>query len=247
MAKQRLDKLLAGQGFGSRSQVGRMIRCGDVQVDGVTVKSPSISCDPEKETIIVAGERLFYKPFVTLMMNKPAGILSASRDNRAKTVVDLVPDALRRRDLFPAGRLDKDTTGLLILTDDGQMAHRMLSPKKGIEKVYHVQVEGTVGKEQQDRFKQGITLADGTVCLPARMDVLEEGEKPLLRVVIMEGKYHQIKRMLGMLERPVLSLKRVSIGGLLLDDSLSEGQCRELTDEEVKAIWQRSPYPIGED
>lgn len=216
-------------------------------MDGVTVKSPSISCDPEKETIIVAGERLFYKPFVTLMMNKPAGVLSASRDNRAKTVVDLVPDALRRRDLFPAGRLDKDTTGLLILTDDGQMAHRMLSPKKGIEKVYHVRVEGAVGKEQQDRFKQGITLADGTVCLPARMDVLEEGEKPLLRVVIMEGKYHQIKRMLGVLERPVLSLKRVSIGGLLLDDSLSEGQCRELTDEEVKAIWQRSPYPIGED
>ena len=121
------------------------------------------------------------------MMNKPAGVLSASRDNRAKTVVDLVPDALRRRDLFPAGRLDKDTTGLLILTDDGQMAHRMLSPKKGIEKVYHVRVEGAVGKEQQDRFKQGITLADGTVCLPARMDVLEEGEKPLLRVVIMEG------------------------------------------------------------
>ena len=104
-------------------------------MDGVTVKSPSISCDPEKETIIVAGERLFYKPFVTLMMNKPAGVLSASRDNRAKTVVDLVPDALRRRDLFPAGRLDKDTTGLLILTDDGQMAHRMLSPKTGIEKV----------------------------------------------------------------------------------------------------------------
>lgn len=244
MAKQRLDKLLANQGFGSRTEVGKLIRSGTVQVEGKAVRCPSFACDPEKDNITIAGETLLYRPFIYLMMNKPAGVLSASRDHRAKTVVDLVPEHLRRKDLFPAGRLDKDTTGLLILTDDGQMAHRMLSPKKGIEKVYHVRVEGEVGKEQQDRFAKGIILADGTACLPARLDVLEEGHTPLLRVVIMEGKYHQIKRMLGVIGRPVLSLQRVSIGGLELDETLCQGECRELTAEEIEEIWERCPYPI---
>ena len=239
MEKQRLDKLLSNQGFGSRAEVGKIIRSGAVQVEGKTVKSPSFACDPQKDSITVAGQTFCYQPFVYLMMNKPAGVLSASRDNRTKTVVDL------RKDLFPAGRLDKDTTGLLILTNDGQMAHRMLSPKKEIEKVYHVRVEGEVGREQGERFAKGITLVDGTSCLPARLDVLEEGETPLLRVVIMEGKYHQIKRMLGVIGRPVLSLQRVSIGGLELDKTLCPGQCRELTAEEREAIWKTCPYPIG--
>lgn len=245
MAKQRLDKLLANQGLGSRAEVGKIIRSGAVQVEGETIKSPSFACDPQKDGIIVAGQTFRYQPFVYLMMNKPAGVLSASRDNRTKTVVDLVPENLYRKDLFPAGRLDKDTTGLLILTNDGQMAHKMLSPKKEIEKVYHVRVEGEVGREQQERFSKGITLVDGTSCLPARLDVLEEGETPLLRVVIMEGKYHQIKRMLGVIGRPVLSLQRVFIGGLELDKTLCPGQCRELTEEERGTIWKTCPYPIG--
>ena len=179
-----------------------------------------------------------FQRHVYLMMNKPAGVVSASRDSREKTVVDLVPPALSRRDLFPAGRLDRDTTGLLILTDDGEFAHRMLSPKKHVYKLYEASVDGPVGAEEIEKFAAGVALEDGTVCLPAGLTVVKQGTAWETLVEIREGKFHQVKKMFLAVGRRVLRLKRVRIGGLELDKTLKEGECRELTKEELALIFQ---------
>ena len=179
-----------------------------------------------------------FQRHVYLMMNKPAGVVSASRDSREKTVVDLVPPALSRRDLFPAGRLDRDTTGLLILTDDGELAHRMLSPKKHVYKLYEASVDGPVGAEEIEKFAAGVALEDGTVCLPAGLTVVKQGTAWETLVEIREGKFHQVKKMFLAVGRRVLRLKRVRIGGLELDKTLKEGECRELTKEEMALIFQ---------
>lgn len=179
-----------------------------------------------------------FQRHVYLMMNKPAGVVSASRDSREKTVVDLVPPVLSRRDLFPAGRLDRDTTGLLILTDDGELAHRMLSPKKHVYKLYEASVDGPVGAEEIEKFAAGVALEDGTVCLPAGLTVVKQGTAWETLVEIREGKFHQVKKMFLAVGRRVLRLKRVRIGGLELDKTLKEGECRELTKEELALIFQ---------
>ena len=172
---ERLDKILSSQGVGSRKEAGILIRRGLVHVNGILATRPETKTDPERDQITIEGKPLRFQRHVYLMMNKPAGVVSASRDSREKTVVDLVPPALSRRDLFPAGRLDRDTTGLLILTDDGELAHRMLSPKKHVYKLYEASVDGPVGAEEIEKFAAGVALEDGTVCLPAGLTVVKQG------------------------------------------------------------------------
>ena len=229
---QRLDKLIASQGTRSRSETVRLIRSGQVTVNGAVCRDPSAKYDADTCVVTIAGQQLSYRQYVYIMMNKPAGILCVSRDPKAPTVVDLLPQEMKRKNLFPAGRLDKDTVGLVLLTDDGDLAHRILAPKREIVKRYQVRLDAPLSDEHCRAFAKGITLADGTRCLPAELLILENGEQPLAEVRIMEGRYHQIKRMFGVLDRGVVWLKRISMGKLELDPSLSEGESRFLTDEE---------------
>lgn len=228
---QRLDKFIASQGTLSRSETTRLIRRGEVTLNGIVCRDPSFKVQ-ESDAVTVAGKAIVYQQFVYLMMNKPAGVLCVSRDPRVETVVDLLPAEQRRKGLFPAGRLDKDTVGLVILTDDGDYAHRMLSPKKEVAKCYHARLDGPLSNEDVTAFQAGVVLADGTLCRPASLRVLEDGEMPLAEVIITEGRYHQIKRMFGTRDRGVVWLKRISIGELQLDPLLKEGESRYLTDEE---------------
>ena len=230
---ERLDKILSSQGVGSRKEAGILIRRGLVHVNGILATRPETKTDPERDQITIEGKPLRFQRHVYLMMNKPAGVVSASRDSREKTVVDLVPPVLSRRDLFPAGRLDRDTTGLLILTDDGELAHRMLSPKKHVYKLYEASVDGPVGAEEIEKFAAGVALEDGTVCLPAGLTVVKQGTAWETLVEIRE-----VKKMFLAVGRRVLRLKRVRIGGLELDKTLKEGECRELTKEELALIFQ---------
>ena len=237
MSLERLDKIIASQGFGSRKEAQSLIRNGKVQVNGRAVRLPDFKADAQADSITVGGASLAYKQFVYIMMNKPAGVVSASRDPKMKTVVDLVPEALNRRGLFPAGRLDRDTTGLLILTDDGDFAHRMLAPKKHVYKLYHATIDGPVGEAEIKRFAEGVEFEDGTLCLPATLTVVLPGEQPTVEVKIREGKFHQVKKMFRAVGRTVLTLERVRIGSLALDPALGLGQSREMTQEEANQVF----------
>ena len=233
---QRLDKLIASQGTRSRSETVRLIRSGQVTVNGVVCRDPSAKYDEQTCEVSVAGQSLRYQEFVYIMMNKPSGILCVSRDPKVRTVVDLLPPEMKRKNLFPAGRLDKDTVGLVLLTDDGDMAHRILAPKRDIQKRYLVRLDAPLTDEHCVAFAKGITLADGTPCRPAELIILENGDEPLAEVRITEGRYHQIKRMFGVLDRGVVWLKRLSIGAVELDPCLKEGESRFLTDEERASL-----------
>lgn len=228
---QRLDKMIASQGTVSRSETVRLIRSGRVTVDGVVCRDASRKVE-ESCAVTVSGKPLVYQRFSYIMMNKPSGILCVSRDPRVETVLDRLPPELKRKGLFPAGRLDKDTVGLVLLTDDGDFAHRLLAPKSDILKRYLVRLDGPLSTEQLHRFSEEIVLADGTVCRPAQLRVLEDGEQPLAEIGITEGRYHQIKRMFGTIDRGVVWLKRIAIGPLTLDPALAEGEARPLTEEE---------------
>ena len=230
MAQERLDKLLSSTGHWSRKEVKELVRQGRVWADGKPAARPEDKFDPEVTVIQVDGEVVDCAPFVYLMVHKPAGLLSATEDKRQKTVLDLLPEHLRRRGLFPVGRLDKDTTGLLLVTDDGALAHELLSPKKHVDKVYLAQVEGQVNQEDVDALARGMVLGDGTQCLPAGLEPLGDGSRCL--VTLREGKYHQVKRMLAARGKPVQTLKRLSMGPLVLDDSLNPGKWRFLTPDE---------------
>ena len=236
MAKERLDKLLASTGRWSRKDVKDLVRQGRVKADGVPVKKPEEKFDPERVCLMVDGQTVDCAPFVYVMMDKPAGLLSATEDRNQKTVVDLLPEHLRRRGLFPVGRLDKDTTGLLLLTDDGPLAHELLSPKKHVDKVYLARVDGQVDEADVAALAEGMVLGDGLHCLPAGLEPLEDGSSCL--VTLREGKYHQVKRMLAARGKPVLELRRLSMGPLKLDPGLEGGQWRMLTRGEVDALRQ---------
>ena len=233
---ERLDKLLCSQGTLTRSEAGRVIRSGRVTVDGAVCRQPAQKIDPAAHVVAVDGKPLGYAEFVYFMLNKPDGILCVSRDKKVPTVVDLLPEEYRRRGLFPAGRLDKDTHGLVLITDDGDFAHRMLSPRHHIPKTYLARLDKPLSAEAAQAFCDGPTLADGTVCQPAHLTVLEEGDNPLVEVIIYEGKYHQIKRMFAAVGCHVDWLKRVKMGDLPLDESLAEGECRLLTPAEKDSI-----------
>ena len=231
---ERLDKIISGGGGISRSDARKLILKGKASVNGETVKDIAFKVDPNKDEICLFGEPVNYKKYLYLIMNKPKGVLTATEDKNKQTVIDLIPDELRRRDLFPVGRLDKDTTGLLIITNNGDFAHKLLSPNQKIPKKYLVTLDGEVGEDLILKFKNGLTLVDGTELSPATLEILTDKHTAL--VTIIEGKYHQIKRMFGLFNLGVNELKRVSFAGLELPETLLEGEIRELTVNELECI-----------
>lgn len=231
----RLDKLLSDTGECSRSQARERIRAGRVTVDGRAVTDPGTRIDPDVSRVALDGAETGDRGHLYIMLHKPAGLLTATRDPRKPTVLDAMPEPWKRRGLFPVGRLDKDTTGLLLLTDDGAFAHRVISPKSRITKLYEAVVEGVPGPEDIEAFRQGIELKDGTRCLPAALEDLGGG---VVRVEVFEGKYHQVKRMLGSRRLPVKELRRLRIGGLWLDPTLAPGEYRRLTAEELSLLGE---------
>ena len=235
MPLQRLDKLLSDSGHFTRSEARNAIRAGRVRVNGVAVRKPEQKYDADTDAITVDGEALSCTAFRYLMLHKPAGVLSATDDPKQTTVLDLLPPHLQKQGLFPVGRLDKDTTGLLLLTNDGDFAHRVISPKKHVPKRYRAALDGPIGPEDIAAFAEGLVLADGTKCLPAALERAESGEGI---VTVYEGKYHQVKRMFAARGRTVTALHRERIGALWLDDALPPGAFRELRPEELDAIFQ---------
>lgn len=233
MNLQRLDKIIASQFNISRTDAKSKIKRRQVSVNGEVVRDPAFSVCPEKDLITLGGQAVAFKKFVYIVMNKPKGILSASSDKNRQTVVDLVPKEIRRPNICPVGRLDKDTTGLLILTDDGQFAHKVISPKSDIKKVYEVTLDGEISPDAIDKFADGLILHDGTKCLPAGLEIINRNKA---RVEIREGKYHQVKRMFGVIDLGVNELKRLSIGDLTLPPDLKEGECREMTEKQIQMI-----------
>ena len=240
MAAERLDKLLASTGHWSRREVKDMVKYGRVLADGVPVRKPEEKFDPQLVRLTVDGAEVDCAPHVYILMNKPDGLLSATEDRKQKTVIDLLPDHLKKRGLFPVGRLDKDTVGLLLLTDDGDLAHELLSPKKHVDKVYYARVDGVLNGEDVEKLASGMTLGDGLRCLPAGLEPLGDGSE--CHVTLREGKYHQVKRMLAARGKPVTFLKRISMGPLCLDPALKAGEWRPLTGaelEQVKMVLRR--------
>lgn len=236
MPQQRLDKLISSQGGYTRKQAQQLIKDGLVRVDGISVRDRGAHVDPELAKVEVNGKPFALEKFVYLMLNKPKGVVSATNDRNVKTVVDLAPPELKGRNLFPAGRLDMTTTGFVLLTDDGDFAHRILSPKNHIEKTYEARLAEKTNPDQLKRVAEGIVLGDGTECMPAKLKVLEDGENPLVEIKICEGKYHQIKRMFAAAGNGVIELKRTKMGLLNLDPALPEGECKRLNEEEVRLI-----------
>lgn len=235
---ERLDKIICSQTMKSRRETDGFIRRGKVTVNGAVCRDPKTKIDPETAEIAIDGTPLSFSKYVYYLLNKPAGILCVSRDKKVKTVVDLLKPEDRRKDIFPAGRLDKDTHGLVLLTNDGDLAHRILSPKNHIPKRYQAILDGPIGQKEIESFKNGVTLADGTKCLPAHLQVLQDGDTPLVEITIYEGKYHQIKRMFGTVDRGVDWLKRVSMGGLELPDDLEECEYYSLAKQEIPLIFK---------
>ena len=236
MERMRLDRIIAAAGRYSRREVKLLVRQGRVLVDGVPARSPEEKTDPETAEITVDGEVLRYRRYTWLMLHKPAGVLSATEDGRGKTVLDLLAPELRRQGLFPVGRLDKDTEGLLLLTNEGGLAHDLLSPRRHVDKVYYVRAAGTLTEEDCRAFASGMTLGDGLACLPAGLEILSAGPESEALVTLREGKFHQIKRMLAARGKPVLYLKRIKMGNLTLDPALARGDYRYLTEEEVQEL-----------
>ncbi len=230
---ERLDKIISATGKKSRREVREMVRQGRVLVDGRPAPAADIKIDPQTAVILLDGEPLGYEKFTYVMLHKPAGVLTATEDRRQETVLDLLPPELRRRGLSPVGRLDKDTEGLLLLTNDGQLTHRLLSPKSHVDKVYYARVDGALEPGDIAAFAAGMTLGDGLECLPAGLEILSPTEA---LVTLREGKFHQVKRMLAARGKPVLYLKRLSMGRLRLDPALAPGAWRMLTEEERSAL-----------
>lgn len=233
---ERLDKLLAGTGKWSRREVKALVRQGLVRVDGRLAASAEDKLDPAAAVVTVAGETISLCRFTYVMLHKPAGVLTATEDRKQPTVLDLLPPELRRIGLAPVGRLDKDTEGLLLLTNEGGLAHELLSPKKHVDKEYYVRVAGCLTEADSAAFAEGLHLDDGLICQPAELRVMTSGEESEAHVILREGKFHQIKRMLAYLGKPVLYLERVRMGNLLLDPALERGTYRLLTTEEWLAL-----------
>ena len=233
MEKARLDKIIAGEGTYSRREVRLLVRQGRVLVDGVPARSPEDKVVPEAVEIMVDGTVLHCRRYTWIMLHKPAGVLSATEDGRGATVLDLLPPELRRRGLFPVGRLDKDTEGLLLLTNEGGLAHDILSPKHHVDKVYYARTAGCLTEEDCRAFAAGMTLGGGLECLPAGLELLSPQEA---LVTLREGKFHQVKRMLAACGKPVTYLKRLSMGPLRLDEALAPGAFRPLSDGEIHTL-----------
>ena len=234
----RLDKFLVENGLGSRSQVKDVLKKGLVLVNGRAEKSPKTQINETANEIVVSGQKLTYEKFVYYLLNKPKGYISATEDERHKTVLDLLDETARQKEVFPVGRLDIDTHGLLLLTNNGKLAHAMLSPKKHVEKIYRAQVVGLMNQSDVERFARGIELKDFT-CHPAQLKIVEldeEKEISLVEITLAEGKFHQVKRMVAACGKEVTDLQRLSMGPLQLDPELALGEWRRLTEEEMKSL-----------
>lgn len=236
----RIEKFLSNMGEGSRREVKNLFRNKAVTVNGQLVKDPSIQIDETKDSICVHGREIAYEPFIYIMLNKPAGVVSATKDNKETTVLELL-DEVRKEELFPVGRLDKDTEGLLILTNDGPLAHELLSPKKHVPKKYYAQIDGYVDESTVEAMSKGITLDDGYVCLSANLKILvahQEQMKSEIEIELFEGKFHQVKRMFESLDMRVAYLKRFQMGQVALDETLTCGEYRRLTEDEIERLKQ---------
>lgn len=229
----RIDKLLANEGFGSRKEVKQLLKQGAVHQNGSVIKNGKQHINPESDHITVFGESVIYKPFVYFMLHKPAGVITATEDIRDETVLDLLEAEDQLKEPFPVGRLDKDTEGLLLLTNDGKLAHQLLSPRKNVGKTYYAKIAGQVTESDVVAFKEGVQLDDGYITKPAILERITSDMESEIYVTITEGKYHQIKRMFEAVNKKVIYLKRIAIGRWKLDEDLAKGEYRELTDEEI--------------
>ena len=234
----RLDKFLADMGRGTRSQIREMAKKGRISINGQPVKKTDLKVDPERDAVAVDGQPVAYVTHEYYMLHKPAGVVTATEDNLHRTVMDLLKTA--RKDLFPVGRLDIATEGLLLITNDGELAHQLLSPKKHVDKVYFARVAGALPEDAAQRMAEGMTLRDGTPVLPAELAIDgTDGDETLVRLTIREGKFHQVKRMFEALGCRVTYLKRLSMGPLALDPELPCGAARPLTEQEIQAVKER--------
>jgi 16S rRNA pseudouridine516 synthase len=234
---ERLDKVLSNVGVGSRKEVKVMVKKGLVKVDSLPVKDSGMQIDPEKAVIEVDGKIIGYRKYTYLLMNKPAGVVSATFDNYDETVIDLLEDKHKVFEPFPVGRLDKDTVGLLLITNDGDMNHRLISPKWHVDKVYYAEIDKPVTEEDVQKFKEGVVLDDGYKCMSAKLEILTADENgSRVNVTIQEGKFHQVKRMFKSVGKEVVYLKRISFGPIKLDERLLEGEYRELSDVELEML-----------
>lgn len=234
----RIDKLLANTGFGSRKEVKQLIKEGNVRQNNKIIKTAKAQVDPESDQITVLGEEVHYEEFVYFMLHKPAGVVSATEDHRDETVIDLLDEEDQVLQPFPVGRLDKDTEGLLLITNDGKLAHQLLSPKKDVGKTYYAIIDGKVTEEDRKKFAAGVTLDDGYQTKPGQLTILTSSEQSEIELIITEGKFHQVKRMFEAVNKKVVYLKRMAMGEWRLDEQLSKGEYRRLSDEEISYLKQ---------
>lgn len=231
----RIDKFVSEQYGVSRSDAKAMIKKGQVSVNGTAIKSADVKLDPDEDIVTVEGKKISYRKFIYIMLNKPDGVICATRDGLSATVLELIPEEMRRKGLFPAGRLDKDTEGFVFITDDGALAHKMLSPKSHVEKEYVVTLEKPAEEDYIELFASGITIDGDEKCLPAKLILTDEPN--VVRLILHEGKYHQVKRMMQAVGNRVTHLKRVRMGGIELDPKLLSGECREISQEEIESLY----------
>ena len=231
----RLDKYLAEMGVGTRQEVKKQIRQGKAAVNGTVVKAADTKIDETSDEVTISGRNISYVSYEYYMLNKPAGVVSATEDRRDTTVIDLIKEK-KRKDLFPVGRLDKDTEGLLLITNDGELAHLLLSPKKHVDKVYYAKVQGKVDESDVKAFADGVDIGDDTPAKSADLRILKSGEESEIELTITEGRFHQVKRMFHAVGKEVIYLKRLSMGSLALDKTLTKGEYRSLTEEEIKKL-----------
>lgn len=234
---ERLDKVLSNLGYGTRKEIKALVKQGMVEVDNSIVTDSGTKIDPNMSQIKVAGENVIYRKYIYLMMNKPAGVVSATFDKYDETVIDLLEPEYQVFNPFPVGRLDKDTVGLLLITNDGNLNHKLISPKNHVDKVYYAEIDKRVTDEDIKAFEKGITLDDGYKCMPGILEILQVDENSSkVKVTIHEGKFHQVKRMFESLDKSVIYLKRIKFGSLTLDINLEEGSYRELTQKELESL-----------
>jgi 16S rRNA pseudouridine516 synthase len=232
----RIDKLLSNAGLGSRKDVKKLLKSGAVKVNETVIKSSKEQVEPDADVVTVHGEEVQYREFIYLMMNKPQGVLSATEDKYQETVIDILQPEDQIFEPFPVGRLDKDTEGLLLLTNDGSLAHQLLSPKKHVPKTYFAVIEGKVTEQDTKAFRDGVEFDDGYVTKPGELNILKSGLTSDIELTITEGKFHQVKRMFEAVGKKVVYLKRISMGSLQLDEELELGEYRELTNEEIEEL-----------
>jgi 16S rRNA pseudouridine516 synthase len=234
----RVDKMLANIGIGSRKEVKKLLKDGLIKVNETMIKDPKYQVNPEVDFVTLNGQPIEYKEFIYLMMNKPSGVISATEDHYDETVLDLLEPEDLVFSPFPVGRLDKDTEGFLLITNNGQLAHRLLSPKKHVPKTYFAVIEGEVTEDDIEAFRAGVALDDGYQTKPGQLTIIKSGLSSDIELTITEGKFHQVKRMFEAVGKRVIYLKRISMGPLSLDESLALGEYRELTDEELKLLLE---------